>query len=329
MLKRYTCYLLCLVFLGKPAHSEENQTDFVDKGGIIANIKDACQRYRQAFVPPSLLLVQERREAPHEEYRTVDIHLKTRGDHAQCVEIYPPGKESRKRVVCKNAKYSFAISDAPTDLAWVVDDIVPKGSGTLLDNLNLEIHFLNLIIHSPTFINHLKLDELLESSAVQITSVVARGDDLLIKMHIADPNEKINDFHINFFEIELFIRPNSTGWLPYRYVHRENTHKGVFAREVNNSDYKNENGIAVPQTIIATIQVDNNEPWKSEVYAFRWSFENTLTDKEFTLSHYSLPEPDFGERRTSRFRYALMIIGSLMVIFALWRMYCERKEQKA
>ena len=51
-------------------------------------------------------------------------------------------------------------------------------------------------------------------------------------------------------------------------------------------------------------------------------------DQEFTLSAYGFPEPDFGERRANRFRYILMAIGSLMVIFALWQMYQKRKGQK-
>ena len=49
--------------------------------------------------------------------------------------------------------------------------------------------------------------------------------------------------------------------------------------------------------------------------------------KKFTLSHYGLPEPDFGERRSSPFRYILMSIGALMIAYALWRIYRERKKE--
>jgi hypothetical protein len=50
--------------------------------------------------------------------------------------------------------------------------------------------------------------------------------------------------------------------------------------------------------------------------------------KRFTLSHYGLPEPDFGEQRPNRVRYTLMVIGILMIVIALWQMYQKRKEQK-
>ncbi len=49
----------------------------------------------------------------------------------------------------------------------------------------------------------------------------------------------------------------------------------------------------------------------------------------FTLSHFGLPEPDFGERRVSRFRYILMAVGGLLIVIALWKMYNKRKVQKA
>ena len=51
-----------------------------------------------------------------------------------------------------------------------------------------------------------------------------------------------------------------------------------------------------------------------------------VPDREFTLSHYGFPEPNFGDRRPSPVRYALMVIGMLMIAYALWRMYKKRNE---
>ncbi|MDR1491692.1 MAG: hypothetical protein LBT05_03065 [Planctomycetaceae bacterium] len=50
----------------------------------------------------------------------------------------------------------------------------------------------------------------------------------------------------------------------------------------------------------------------------KFSFKNlNSTDpknmERFTLSHYGLPEPDFGERRTNRVRYIIIGIGILMM----------------
>ena|GEM_PF-5093542 len=51
-----------------------------------------------------------------------------------------------------------------------------------------------------------------------------------------------------------------------------------------------------------------------------------VPDREFTLSHYGFPEPNFGDRRPSPVRYTLMVIGMLMIAYALWRMYKKRNE---
>ena len=235
-----------------------------EENEIVTNVKNACQEYRQVFVPPYLFLTQERKELISEEYRKADICIKTKGEQCQCMEIVYPGEGgATKRVLCKNARYSFALSadvaEQTMNAAWVIDDVY-KDSGTLLDNLGIELYFIEAALRAPVFINHLKLDDLLESPAVKITSIVVNGDDISVKMSIADPTVQVGNFRINFFEIELFIRPNSTGWLPYRYIHREKLSNGIFPREVNNSDYKVENGIAVPQKIVATIQEGDREP---------------------------------------------------------------------
>ena len=325
-------FLCCLFFLASwVTHVQCSSAQFEERE-IVANIKNACQEYRRTFVPLHLFLSQERREMASEEYRKADICIKTKGEQYQCMEVvYPKEGGANKRVLCKNTKYSFAISadvvDVTMDTAWAIDDVY-KGTGTLQDNLGLELYFIEVALRAPVFINHLKLDDFLESPAVRIADVVVNGDDISVKMNIADTTERVNDFHINFFEVELFIRPKSTGWLPYRYIHRERLPNGIFSREVTNSDYKVENGIAVPQKIVATIQESNREPWISEIHAFSWSSENPLTDKEFTLLHYGLPEPDLGEPRPGPFRYTLAVIGLLMITYALWRMYRQRKGGK-
>ncbi len=55
---------------------------------------------------------------------------------------------------------------------------------------------------------------------------------------------------------------------------------------------------------------------------------NPKDPKRFTLSAFGLPEPDFGPRRMSLFRIAMMAFGGLMVLVALWKMVAKRKESK-
>jgi hypothetical protein len=296
----------------------------MDKSEIIANVKKACDEYRQVFTPPYLFLKQVRREEPNEEFRKADITLRTKGEHCQSMAIAPKGSEAITRAVFKNPKYSFAIRRGPDDSTWVSNEIFPKGSGDLYDNLILELHFLDSVLHAPTYVNHLRIDDLLDSPAV-VASAAADGDEVWIKMEIADPTEQVNDISINFYEIELFIHPDSTGWLPYWCVHRTKGPNDIFTGDISFGNHKNERGIFIPQAMVTTLQKGNSEPWKSEDHTFTWSFEDDLTDEEFTLSHYGLSEPNFGESRVKTFRYILATIGALMIAYALWRMSRNRE----
>jgi len=55
---------------------------------------------------------------------------------------------------------------------------------------------------------------------------------------------------------------------------------------------------------------------------------DSVDKAKFFLSHYGIPEPDFGEHHTGWVRYSLMIVGLLMVGFALWRIYSNRGKNK-
>jgi hypothetical protein len=55
---------------------------------------------------------------------------------------------------------------------------------------------------------------------------------------------------------------------------------------------------------------------------------NPKDTKRFTLSAFGLPEPDFGQRRMSLSRIVMMALGGIMVFYALWKMWFERKENK-
>jgi len=75
---------------------------------------------------------------------------------------------------------------------------------------------------------------------------------------------------------------------------------------------------------------DNNPPVGVLVTERKFDLRETAPNsfKNFTLSGYGLPEPDFGERRASPFRYTLLLIWGLIIAYALWRMYRKRKEQQ-
>jgi len=86
------------------------------------------------------------------------------------------------------------------------------------------------------------------------------------------------------------------------------------------------NGDSVPKLKQRSLNTSHRGINFSSVFEFDLETDNTISPSRFTLSHYGIPEPDFGERRISPVRYLLLGIGILMVAFALWQMYRKRRE---
>jgi hypothetical protein len=90
-----------------------------------------------------------------------------------------------------------------------------------------------------------------------------------------------------------------------------------------------ENILSVPILVTYKEVSDMND---GSVFKAIHSYENikscTSGASRFTLSHYGLPEPDFGESRHNRIRYAIMSLGVLLIMIGLWRMYKKRLSRK-
>jgi hypothetical protein len=71
----------------------------------------------------------------------------------------------------------------------------------------------------------------------------------------------------------------------------------------------------------------NNKNILENLLSFDLRETNPKNTERFTLSHYGLPEPDFGERRTNRVRYIIIGIGILMMAISAWRMIQKRRER--
>ena len=54
----------------------------------------------------------------------------------------------------------------------------------------------------------------------------------------------------------------------------------------------------------------------------------SIPPSRFTLSHYGLPEPDFGESRPNRIRCILMTLGGILILLAGWQMYQKRRDKR-
>ena len=75
-----------------------------------------------------------------------------------------------------------------------------------------------------------------------------------------------------------------------------------------------------------TVSFESNITQRNETIFKNFSIINGFPTTRFTLSHYGLPEPDFGERRTNRIRYIIMAVGLLLIGIGAWRLIQKRRE---
>jgi len=87
------------------------------------------------------------------------------------------------------------------------------------------------------------------------------------------------------------------------------------------------NGSLVPHLKQRILATSHGGADFSSVFEFDMVIDNTISPSRFTLSHYGLPEPDFGEHSPSRNRCILLvIIGVFLVTIGVWRMYKKCRE---
>ena len=81
--------------------------------------------------------------------------------------------------------------------------------------------------------------------------------------------------------------------------------------------------LALPSVVTVKFDEDN--------FTMRWHYtwkEGCTFDKKmFTLSHFGLDEPDFGEGRVNRLRIIMSLLGALLIVSALYKIYQSRKRR--
>jgi hypothetical protein len=65
------------------------------------------------------------------------------------------------------------------------------------------------------------------------------------------------------------------------------------------------------------LSTSHNNVEISSVFEFDINQDSNIPLSRFTLSHYGLPEPDFGDQRISRIRYIVIGIGFLLIAVSL------------
>jgi len=242
-----------------------------------------------------------------------------------------------------NKKYSFSLRDPKENGPMLIDDcallgVIPEKSvwsfpaNNRSVNRNSSVNLIAEALAQGLLLSHKWLPVLVECPDFVLESFEESIQDGTREVRIKFSN---NPKGVDDAAILMNIRQGEVTLLPDHYwLIKEGTCFFWAEEDPYTVNWKNEydfTSFAVPvlrKRSLESFYVDGRPKLRRDnVYDYQL-FENS-SRKNFTLSDYGLPEPDFGERRVNRVRYTLMIVGSLMIVIALWQMYQKRKENKA
>jgi hypothetical protein len=254
--------------------------------------------------------------------------------------------KDKTTIYCTNSNYSFRLKSVSNSDEWIVDEVVQsthQASDFFEDINNINIsskryNVNNIVTRSlaagldingtllPAIFNDFYFEilniESLHENDVNITRVMFQYNspspdkatfprsgtiDLLTDYYMLVLRANIISSQVGFDDQWNFIIENKYDLLP-----------------------KQEDNI--PLIISSQRRCLDIPPISSFRYSLNFTYNISKTNSDisfnrFTLSHYGIPEPDFGERRTNRVRYILIGLGAIMIAIALWRMIQKRREQ--
>ena len=244
------------------------------------------------------------------------------------------------RLICSNPRYFFGLRSTLGDgdaNPWKITDVqlqVPNPKWNYVVQLERDSGVLGFI-RAPYAVMGFPLYELLEDETFVFSNV-----------RFVDSDQKIiaTDFSWKIPEdlamppgagpglnISGFIEFNSQeSWRVERFgvrMSKSNDSKDFMYFDVYLEYSKTDEGIPYVSKILrCPSNVGYGEKCNTMIVDEVFDIDFTpVPDSEFTLSHYGFPEPEFGEPKMGWFRIFLMTIGGLMVVYALWRLYRNRK----
>jgi hypothetical protein len=243
-----------------------------------------------------------------------------------------------KNITSTNKRYSFRLHKE-NDEDWVVAELDnndvfdyndisnlidnTKGADFVVKNSSLLGSLAPSLILFRTWLPDVFLSQDFQIEA--INNIIDDGDEILEVVYKYEPSTEHGYRNIRSGTLYLFknhyylIKKANFDYFDTSFTPRDR------ANLVNEFSFENHLfPILRKQTIKAPKGIDGAWILTLEINEIIF---NTFPQSEFTLSHYALPEPDFGERRTNRIRYIIIGIGILMMAIGAYRIIQRRRER--
>jgi hypothetical protein len=245
------------------------------------------------------------------------------------IETLNPDNIFYETITVLNKKYSFEISKKKQETEWRVLSCEKS------DKIFLQKENDALLIPMASFaIMGVPLTQLLQFPNFVITNIYQEKVDAHNAIVFDFNLESNNTFVGSINDVKkgtIYVLPENFWAISKVHLifERQTPKKLVTFQNMINISYSNAKSIppSIDSVEYILLRGEKVSPikWISKFEEFTSSHK--FDKLHFTLSHYGLPEPDFGERRTNRVRYIIMGLGLLMMIIGAWRMIRERRKR--
>jgi hypothetical protein len=245
------------------------------------------------------------------------------------------GQFQKTKIRCANPNYCFVLNALPdNDEHWMVSEMQQQNNEEKFNMVvKHEMSYGSLsFLCVPYSLSGIPLWEIINDKNFSITNILPYEDNTdFVKMQFTwvMPKDLVPNNMSQQIQGDIVFNPMFQWRIERQFITLstiQNSGNQRISVDIQPEYHTTKEGVSYI-SIIKTYRkyADNISP----VYIAKVGTVSFVPNNEkiFTLSHYGLPEPDFGERRTNRVRYMIIGIGILMMIIGAWRMIRERRKR--
>jgi hypothetical protein len=243
---------------------------------------------------------------------------------------------------CYNEQYFFSLKRDKSNENWIVEQTDTTSVSSTLDdwnflptnvNISNAMNGPNLIASITTIgirLHPLWLPSLCNDPTFEIQDIISGKEDnglktTTIKFNINEGKTIDNMGHngeVTLLNDHYYLIKNAK----FSYIF--DSRKKIFGTAEITNEYDFDTSFHVPVIVKqTTIFREGIDIYKKVMIFNNYEPATEKNQKRFTLSHYGLPEPGFGEHRTNRIRYLIIGIGILMMAIGAYRMIQKRRKR--